>query len=270
MRKVWRWLAGIVLVAALVYVLIQPSNNRDWTPDQRVLPLAFFRGHHVDISNVRNIEYRSTDDYTVRHYDRTFDLDALRSLWFVVEPFHGLEGPAHTLISFGFDNDVYVAISVEIRKEKGEKFSPLLGILKRYELMYVIADERDVITLRSNFRKDDVFLYPIRTTPERRRQMFVEMLQRANRLAEHPEFYNTLTNTCTTNIVRHVNTISAGRVPWSYKVLLPAYSDELAYDLGLIETTLSLGEARRRFRINDRAARFVDDPDFSRRIREMD
>ena len=114
--------------------------------------------------------------------------------------------------------------------------------------MYVIADERDVITLRSNFRKDDVFLYPIRTTPERRRQMLVEMLQRANRLAEHPEFYNTLTNTCTTNIVRHVNTISAGRVPWSYKVLLPACSDELAYDLGLIETTLSLGEARRRFR----------------------
>ena len=87
--------------------------------DRRVLPLAFFRGHYVDISNVRNIDARSTDDYTVRHYDRTFDLDALRSLWFVVEPFHGLEGPAHTLISFGFDNDVYVAISVEIRKEKG-------------------------------------------------------------------------------------------------------------------------------------------------------
>jgi Domain of unknown function (DUF4105) len=267
---VLRWSAALLVAAAVVYFLIQPSNTRDWNPDQRLLPLAFFRGHHVDISNIRNIEYRSTEDYTVRHYDRTFDLDALRSLWFVVEPFHGLEGPAHTLMSFGFDNDEYVAISVEIRKEQGEKFSPLLGILKRYELMYVIADERDVIKLRSNFRKDDVFLYPIRTTPERRRQMFVEMLQRANRLAEHPEFYNTLTNTCTTNIVRHVNTISAGRVPWSYKVLLPAYSDELAYDLGLIETTLSLDDARRRFRINDRAARFADDPDFSRRIRELD
>jgi hypothetical protein len=94
--------------------------------------------------------------------------------------------------------------------------------------------------------------------------------ERANRLAQHPEFYNTLTNTCTTNIVRHVNTISAGRVPWSYKVLLPAYSDELAYDLGLIETALPLDEARRRFRINDRAARYADDPAFSRRIREMD
>jgi len=267
---VWRWPAALVLAAALVYALIEPSTTRDWNPDQRVMPLAFFRGQYVDVGNIRNIEYRSTDDYTVQHYNRTFDLDALRSLWFVVEPFHGMEGPAHTLMSFGFADDVYVAISVEIRKEKGEKFSPLLGILKRYELMYVVADERDVIKLRSNFRKDDVFLYPIRTTPERRRQMFVEMLERANRLAEHPEFYNTLTNTCTTNIVRHVNTISAGRVPWSYKVLLPAYSDELAYELGLIETTLPFDEARRRFRINDRAARYADDPAFSRRIREMD
>lgn len=266
----WRISAILLLAAALVYALIEPSTTRDWNPDQRVMPLASFRGQYVDVSNIRNIEYRSTDDYTVRHYNRTFDLDALRSLWFVVEPFHGMEGPAHTLMSFGFADDVYVAISVEIRKEKGEKFSPLLGILKRYELMYVVADERDVIKLRSNFRKDDVFLYPIRTTAERRRQMFVEMLERANRLARHPEFYNTLTNTCTTNIVRHVNTISAGRVPWSYKVLLPAYSDELAYDLGLIETTLPLDEARRRFRINDRAARYADDPAFSRRIREMD
>jgi hypothetical protein len=267
---VWRWLAIVLVTAALVYALIEPSNARDWSPDQTVLPLAVFRGHYVDISNIRNNEYRSTDDYTVRHYDKTFDLDALQSLWFVVEPFHGMEGPAHTLMSFGFADDTYVAISVEIRKEKGEKFSPLLGILKRYELMYVVADERDVISLRSNFRKDDVFLYPIRTTPERRRRMFVEMLERANRLAERPEFYNTLTNTCTTNIVRHVNTIAAGRVPWSYKVLLPAYSDELAHDLGLIETTLPLEDARRRFRINDRAARFADDPAFSRRIREMD
>ena len=266
----WRISAILLLAAALVYALIEPSTTRDWNPDQRVMPLASFRGQHVDVSNIRNVEYRSTDDYTVRHYNRTFDLDALRSLWFVVEPFHGMEGPAHTLMSFGFADDVYVAISVEIRKEKGEKFSPLLGILKRYELMYVVADERDVIKLQSNFRKDDVFLYPIRTTAERRRQMFVEMLERANRLAQHPEFYNTLTNTCTTNIVRHVNTISAGRVPWSYKVLLPAYSDELAYDLGLIETTLPLDEARRRFRINDRAARYADDPAFSRRIREMD
>ena len=259
-----------VVAIALLYMLIQPSNDRAWTPDQRVLPSAQFEGSRVTIRNIRNVEYRSQSDYTVRHYDRTFNLDALESVWFLVEPFEGMQGPAHTLVSFGFGGNDFVAVSVEIRKEVGESFSPLRGVLKRYELMYVVADERDVIKLRSNYRRDTVYLYPVKTTPERRRRMFVEMLERANSLVNRPEFYNTLTNTCTTNIVRHVNTIAPRRVPLSYKVLLPAYSDELAHDLGLIDTDLSLEDARRRFRINDRAERFADDPEFSTRIRGSD
>lgn len=263
-----RWLAIGLLVCALAYAVVEPTNGRNWSPDQRILPGAAFEGSLVHVRNVRNVEYRSTSDYTVRHYDSTYDLDALDSVWFLVEPFEGYEGPAHTLVSFGFGDGRYLAISVEVRKEVGESFSPLLGLLKQYELMYVVADERDVIKLRSNYRHDTVYLYPVRTAPERRRRMLVEMLQRANALAERPEFYNTLTNTCTTNIVRHVNTIAPRRVPLSYKVLLPAYSDELAYDLGLIDTTLTLAEARKRFRINERAERFADDPEFSRRIRD--
>ena len=266
----WRQLGIALLAMALLYMLIQPSNDRAWTPDQRVLPSAQFEGNRVTIRNIRNVEYRSPSDYTVRHYDRTFNLDALESVWFLVEPFEGMQGPAHTLVSFGFGGNDFVAVSVEIRKEVGESFSPLRGVLKRYELMYVVADERDVIKLRSNYRRDTVYLYPVKTTPERRRRMFVEMLERANSLVNRPEFYNTLTNTCTTNIVRHVNTIAPRRVPLSYKVLLPAYSDELAHDLGLIDTDLSLEDARRRFRINDRAERFADDPEFSTRIRGSD
>ena len=269
-RRLRRWWAVGVLLCLLFYALVEPSNDRNWTPDQQVLPRATFDGDAVFVRNIRDVVYRSPSDYSVRHYDRVFDLRALESVWFLVEPFEGVQGPAHTLVSFGFRGDRYLAISAEIRKEVGETFSPLLGLLKQYELMYVVADERDVIKLRSNYRRDTVYLYPVRTTEERRRRMLVEMLQRVNRLAERPEFYNTLTNTCTTNIVRHVNTIAPRRVPLSYKVLLPAYADELAHDLGLIDTTLTLEEARQRFRINDRAERFADDPEFSRRIRETD
>jgi hypothetical protein len=269
-RRTWRWWAVGLLTVLLFYALVEPSNHRNWTPDQRILPRAIFDGDSVMVRNIRNIAYRSPAEYTVRHYDRTFDLGALESVWFLVEPFEGLQGPAHTLVSFGFRGHQYLAISAEIRKEVGETFSPLLGLLKQYELMYVVADERDVVRLRSNYRRDTVYLYPVRTSPERRRRMLVEMLQRANGLAERPEFYNTLTNTCTTNIVRHVNTIAPRRVPLSYKVLLPAYADELAHDLGLIDTSLTLDEARRRYRINERADRFAEDPEFSRRIRETD
>jgi len=269
-RQLWRWSAAGLLIGLLVYALVEPSNDRNWTPDQQVLPRATFEGDTVFVRNIRDVVYRSPSDYSVRHYDRAFDLRALESVWFVVEPFEGVQGPAHTLVSFGFRDHQYLAISAEIRKEVGETFSPLLGLLKQYELMYVVADERDVIKLRSNHRRDTVYLYPVKTTKERRRQMLVEMLERANQLAERPEFYNTLTNTCTTNIVRHVNTLAPRRVPLSYKVLLPAYADELAHDLGLIDTTLTLEDARRRFRINERAERFADDPEFSRRIRETD
>jgi hypothetical protein len=245
----------------------RPSNDRPWTVDQSRLPRAEFNGPLVTVRNVRNFDYHSTDRFTPRWDDRTFDLRQLDSVWFVVEPFGEYEGLAHTFVSFGFGPENYVAISVEIRKEQGESFSPFQGLLNEYEIMYVVGDERDLIDLRANHRKDEVYLYPIATSPERMRQMFVEMLTRANELEREPEFYNTLTNTCTTNIVRHVNEVVPRRIPLRMAVVLPGYSDRLAHELGLIDTELPFAEAQRQFRINDRAARFADDPRFSARIR---
>jgi hypothetical protein len=271
----WRFkfLLAPVLLAVLTYFalvfLVRPSLDRDWSRDQAVLARAEISGDTITITNIRNINYRTTSDYDVRYYDKTFDLNKLESLWYMVEPFSGHGGgAAHTLLSFGFAGGDYVAISVEIRKEKGESFSPLKGLLRQYELVYVIADERDVIKLRSNYRKDDVFLYPVRTSKDKMQRIFLSMLGRANKLATEPEFYNTLTSTCTTNIVAHVNEIAPGRIPLSYKVLMPAYSDELAREIGLLDSTISLEKLRARYRINERALAFADDPLFSQRIRE--
>jgi hypothetical protein len=270
----------LVLTAVLLVVFLlsqifgpRPSNRRDWMPDQARLPRVELEGRRVRVHNLRNASYRSTSDYDVAWEERTYDLDRLRSAWFAVEPFAGWKGPAHTLMSFGFDgleeeDDDYLAVSVEIRKERGEEFSPWKGLVRQYELMYVLGDERDLIGLRTNHRRDRVYLYPVRAPRERLEQMLVGMLRRANHLAGEPEFYNTLTNTCTTNIVRHVNELVPGRVPWSYKVLLPGYSDELAYDLGLIDTDLPFEEAQRRFRIDQKAQRLGIREDFSAAIRQ--
>ena len=261
-------LAALLLIYVLWAVLVSPSNYRNWSRDQALLSYAEILGDVVNLHNVRNFTYRNTTDYDVDYYNKSFDLASLDSLWFMVEPFsgHGL-GAAHTLLSFGF-GDEYVAISVEIRKEKGEKFSPLKGLFRNYELMYVIGDERDLIKLRSNYRKDTVYLYKINTTVKRMQLVFLDMLERANELRDEPEFYNTLTSTCTTNIVSHVNIIVPDRVPFSYKVLMPAYSDELAYDLGLIVTDDSFEETREYYRINDAALMYADYEDFSVKIRE--
>lgn len=247
----------------------QPSNDRDWTPDQRLLPWAEFSGRRVTVHNVRHARYRSAADYDVAWEERSYDLDLLRSAWYLVEPFErDWDGPAHTLMSFGFEGGDYLAISAEIRKERGEEFSPLKGLLRQYEIMYVVGDERDLIQLRTNHRRDPVYLYPVQASRERIEQVFVSMLRRANRLRERPEHYNTLTNNCMTSIVRHVNELVPGRVPWSYKVLLPGYSDELAYTLGLINTDLPFPEAKRRFRIDDDALRAGGREDFSQLIRQ--
>lgn len=259
---------------AVVHFSTQASNERDWNDDQDILPYAEIEGDLVSIHNIRNFSYASTTSYTKNYYDKVFDLNKIKKVWYVVEPFSGFPGSAHTFLSFEFEgeenkNENFVSISIEIRKEKGEAFSAFKGLFNKYELMYVIADERDAIKLRSNYRKDLVYVYPINATKEKTRELFLDMVARANDLRDRPEFYNTITNTCTTNIVDHVNKITPSKVPFfNLRILLPANSDKLAYDLGLIDTNLSFEEARARYFINDRAIKYADDPDFSRKIRQ--
>ena len=270
-RTIRSVLLRLLLVAGFGYLLlvllVHPSNQRDWSPDQQRLATAEFDGDSVLVRNVRNAHYRSTSDYDVHWEDRRYDLSQIDSVWYVVEPFASWRGPAHTFLSFGFGNGDYVAISVEIRKERGESFSPIWGLLRQYELTYIVGDERDLIGLRANHRHDDVHLYPMRATPDAARALFVAMLERANALAAEPEFYNTLTSTCTSNIVDHVNTIAPESIGFSFKTLLPAYSDDLAYDLGLIDTDLPRDQYRAAYRINELAAEHADSADFSKAIR---
>jgi hypothetical protein len=267
-----RWLFALAVVALLclpfLYVQIteHPSLDRDWSPDQRVMPKAAIEGEKVTVDKVRNFAYRATDDYTPAYEQRTYDLAKLDSVWFVVEHFGDAPAIAHTFVSFGFGGE-YVAISVEIRKERGEVYSPVKGLLRQYELMYVVADERDVIGLRTNFRRDPVYLYPVKSTREQMRRMFLDMVERANRLGVEPEFYNSLTNNCTSNIVAHVNTLAPRSIPFSYKTVFPAYSDKLAYELGLIPADQPFEKVQAAHRIDLIAQRASVGTDFSKLIR---
>lgn len=275
MSRPRRWalatVAGLALLWAGCVLLTHPSNDRDWLPNERVLPHAEFTGDQVLVRNVRNTVYRTADEYTPMYEDRTYDLRRLSGVWFGVVPFSTWRGVAHTFLSFEFGGEPrpeFVVISVEARKERGETYNPLMGLLRQYELFYVVADERDAIRLRTNYRADSVYLYPIKTTPERARALFAGMLERANQLREAPVFYNTLTRNCTNTIARHVNSLVPGRVPFSFKVIFPGYSDRLAYDLGLIATDLPFDSIRAHFRVTERA-RAATDSGFSREIRAV-
>jgi hypothetical protein len=261
-------LAGIALLVGAM-AMIKPSNQRDWLVEQAVLPTAEFNGSLVTIHNVRNFRYDSLVQPIPDYDDRTYDLDRIESVWFVLAPFEpDRRGPAHSFLSFGFSDSQYVAVSVEARRERNEDYSLLKGMLRNFELIYVIGDERDLIQLRTNHRGDEVYVYPIRTSPAKVRQLFVEMMQRANALQKNPEFYNTITNNCTTNILDHANRVADNKISWGREVLLPGYADELALRLGLIDASGSVEQVRARYLVNQRAKQFADAPDFSVRIRD--
>ena len=246
---------------------IKPSNDRQWAPELAKLAYADLKGNAATIHNIRDCHWRTFDDYTLSYYDKTYPLDKLASVDFIVVPFNDTPSIGHTMLSFGFDNGDHLAVSVEIRKELGEQYSAIKGFFQQYEIMYVVASERDVIGRRVNCDLCDVYLYHTTATPKQARALFADVMRRVDKLAKSPEFYDTLTNNCTTNIRKHVNHLKPDRVPYDYRVLLPGDSDELAYDLGLIEHRGSFPETRLRARVNYLAYLNRDSGDFSGAIR---
>lgn len=244
-----------------------PSNDRDWIPEHRVLASATLEGGKLHVQNVRNAEFFSYRDCLVDYSDHTYDLAQLESVDFIMIPFNESRALAHTLLSFGFANGDYLGVSVEVRLERGESYSPTLGLFGQFELIYVVADERDLIRVRTEYRNVDVLVYRTRSTPDQARKLLVDVMRRVNKLHDEPEYYDTFSNNCTTNIVRHINTLSPGSIPSDYRVLLPGFADNLAYELGLIDNSRPFDEVKRRARINDLALRYKDDPHFSQRIR---
>ncbi|WP_309891770.1 DUF4105 domain-containing protein [Archangium sp.] len=260
-------LVGLCAFVVLWIRTVRPSTTRDWAPDLVRAARADVQDSRVTFHDLRDFRYRGTTDWDEAWKSDTYDTRELVRAWYIVEPFSGFEGAAHTMVSFEFSGDRFLAFSVEIRREPGETYSVLGGLFRQYELIYVVGDERDLVQLRSNHRRDDVYVYPVRASQERTVAFFLDMVRRMNALHGRPEFYNSFTNNCTTNLVRHLETVSATHVPYDHRTLLPAYSDELALALGLIDTDVDLEETRKRHHINALALAAQGRDDFSLLIR---
>jgi Domain of unknown function (DUF4105) len=255
-----------VVTVALWWTSIPPSNTRNWTPDVARTAHATFDGSRVTIENVRNFNYRSESDYDQRWETRTYDLDGIRG----ADLFLSFWGPtqiAHTIVSWAFDDGQHIAISIETRKEKGESYSALRGFFRQYELYYAVADEHDLVGLRTNYRGEQVYLYRLRIPASQARALLVDYLNEANRLADHPQWYNALTQNCTTTIRRHARSVGAGgRLDW--RLLANGHVDQLLYERNQIDTDISFDELRNRSNITERAKAAGGSPDFSARIRQ--
>lgn len=268
----WRWraLAAYAVVFALLvwrWSAIEPSNDRDWKPETARLAHATIAGDQVTLHDIRNFDYRSESDFTPAYYDRTFDLKQLDSVDLVASYWMG-PAIAHVFLSFGFAGR-HVAISIEARSERGEGYSSIKGFFRQYELFYVVADERDVIRVRTNYRRDppeDVYLYRLRGSQEDARRLFLEFLAEINRLGQRPEFYNSLLTNCTNNIWLHSRVVP-GPLPYSWKILVSGYTPEFLYEQKRVDTLLPFAELKRRSRINEPAKAADKAENFSQRIR---
>ena len=242
-------------------------NDRNWIVEHKVLAKAEMKGEQVTIHNVRNAEFFTSRDCLVDYYDKTFAIGDVQNVDFLVVPFNEQRALAHTMLSFGLASGDRLGVSVEVRLEKGEEYHPLSGALGQFELIYVVASEQDLIRVRTEHRKCDVYAYRGQATPQQCQQLLIDILRRVNKLNDEPELYDSIVNNCTTNIVQHINHLAPGKIPQDYRVLLPGFSDQLAYDLKLIDTSLPFEETKQRARVNDLALKYRHDPHFSARIR---
>jgi hypothetical protein len=250
------------------WLSLKPSNDGNWQPNSNRTAWAEVDGDRVTIHNLRNCDYRTETDYTNCWSDRTLYLSQIRAADLFLTNW-GIRFASHPIISFQFGDNEHVAFSIEARYKAGQTYSTILGCFRQYELIFVTADERDVIRLRSNYRKDEeVSMYRFQGTPEVARAMFLTYVAYLNTLKDHPEWYNQVTRNCTTTIDRQLAADVNNPQPWNYQILLNGTLDELLYDRGrLVTGGLPFSELKQREHINAAAKAADHSPDFSALIR---
>jgi hypothetical protein len=264
-KKIAVVLGGCALVAGW-WLTLRPSNERDWQPDVERTAWAEIKGDEVTLHNVRHCDYRTEMDYTPRWETRTVRLSQITGADIAIN-YWGSPYMAHPIISFQFADAPPVCFSIETRKEKGESYSAIGGLYRQYELIYLAADERDVLRVRTNYRKgEDVYLYRTTVSVAQARERFLEYVSSLNRLRDHPRWYNALTTNCTTTIRdQHP---AAERAPWDWRIIVNGKGDELMFERRTIATGgLPFAELKPRALINPAAREANDAPDFSSRIR---
>ena len=257
---------GACALVAAWWLTLKPSNDRAWQPDVAQTAWAEINGDEITIHNVRNCDYRTATDFTPHWETRTVRLSQITGIDLAIN-YWGSPWIAHPIVSFQFADALPLCFSIETRKTIGQQYSTLEGFYRQYTLIYIVADERDCIRLRTNYRREDVYLYHTLASPAQARQRFREYINTLNTLHENPRWYNAVTSNCTTSI-RAQRAVKL-RAPWDWRILLNGKADEMLYQDHAIATGgLSFTELKQRSLINERARTADQNPDFSRIIRE--
>jgi hypothetical protein len=258
---------GLCALVFIYWKQLKPSHEKDWIPSVAQRPYARITENKINIFNIRNFTYTTETDFKVRYYNQQYDLNTLQTVDYILSYWDGNEAIAHVILSFGFTNGEQLAVSVETRLEQGEQQSGLAGFFNQYELIYILADENDVIRLRSNFRKEKVYLYPTTIDKKKVRKLFDVVISSVNNLHQKAEFYNTITDNCYSSLASKFKNVNTQKAHFDYRKYALGYSDEMLYEQGDMDTDLSFKQAKMHFYINQYVDDKTPDKDFSRTIR---
>lgn len=262
-------LFGIFLIGLTLWVFSQtPSHDREWELGQEQLPHIVFEEDQFTVYNLRDFAWTGPFEAEQRYIEDTYKLSELETVDVVISHFDDFEGLAHIFLSFGFLDGRHVSISLETRREANEEFSPWLGLLRQYEIIYVVGTDRDVVGLRTGHRNERVYIYPTIATPEKAQELFVRIVNNINAIYEEPTFYNTLVHNCTNELTREVEAMSDIDFPFTYKSILPGYFDEVLYEQQLINGSKEFAEVKRAAFVNNE---LVDEshPNYAVHVREQ-
>lgn len=277
--KIFKTLVILAIIIAIHQALLmgftKPENNRNWTIDQKILSNINFATSTVKIESIKKFTYLNNDENQEQpdYFTETFDYGKVLNVWYFQNDFTEPLG-AHSFLTFEFEDGKYLSFSPEIRKEVGESYSPIKGLFNHYELHYMLVSEKDILTLRAGLRDPAVYMYKLNLNRNEKINLFKHILVRADKLNKNPEFYNTYSNACATNIIGHMNAIlDQDRRPGnSWKIIFPKYSDSFLFDKKLIDTGLSFKEIKQSSMINKRVKEALqinlNDLEFSQFIRQ--
>jgi hypothetical protein len=263
LRKTLACLVGFAAVLAW-WLTIAPSNDRAWQGDVARAAWADIDGDIVTIHDLRNFEYRTETDYTPRWEERAYDLSQICG----VDLFITYWGIALDRSSDRQLPDRTGPACRDLDRDPQDYFA-FRGFFRQYELIYIIADERDLIGLRTNYRSgEEVYLYHTTATADAARAIFLDYLRSANELHARPAFYNALTSNCTTNIRLHAKAAGSKAAPWDWRLLLNGKSDEFAYQYGRLAGNLPFAALKEQAHINEAAHAADAAAEFSALIRQ--
>jgi hypothetical protein len=269
----WKKIATVFLCFLLsftvtVFYVKKPSHNRVWQSEFSVMPEVTINGDIVEIKNMRDWRYTSSGPYQKNYLTRQFNVKELERVWFLVEPFSGWDGVAHTYFVFDFKNQEPLVFSVEARRDGNEQFSAPAGLFKQFEVIYLWGTEKDFTVSRVLTYNNKVYMYPLQISNDSQQKLFLELANKTIELAEHPRFYNTLTSNCTSILADHANNVKKGTVPFHYARFLPGYSAPLLQELGYLDNSISYDELRNKYYISEYVKNDAEKEDFSLRLRQ--